>query len=124
LTDAANAVLDSFAEAKQAYDIFVEKKSEMEQYRGYDKYYHAKANCEATELGTIGELSAMICSVAKEIRDLLVKVYLEKKEFISIWQDCMRDLKADWYGIQQAKEQIDSEKNLEGVYDIFKKKID
>lgn len=34
----------------------------------------------------------------------------------------MRDLKADWYGIQQAKEQINSEKNLDGVYDIFKKK--
>lgn len=101
LTNAANAVLDVFAEAKQAYDIFAEKKSEMEQYRGYDKYYHAKANCEATELGIIGELTAYILSAAKEAKDILKKTIIQGQDVVNVWNDSLNDIGADVYGVDQ-----------------------
>jgi|GEM_PF-4066456 len=50
----SNGGCDACEEAMAAYDIFVSNKAEMEEFRGYDKYYHAKANCEATQLGKIG----------------------------------------------------------------------
>lgn len=41
-----------------------------------DKYYHAKANCEATQLGITGEKTAKILSDAKELFDSSVRAVL------------------------------------------------
>lgn len=124
LTNAANAVLDVFAEAKQAYDIFVEKKSEMEQYRGYDKYYHAKANCEATELGTLGELTAHILSVAKEAKDIFKKTIIQGQDVVDVWNDSLNDIGADVYGIGQGHRCRYCDFTEEDVKKIFKGRIE
>lgn len=124
LTNAANAVLDAFAEAKQAYDIFVEKKSEMEQYRGYDKYYHAKANCEATELGTIGELTAHILSAAKEAKDILKKTIIQGQDVVDVWNDSLNDIGADVYGIEQGHRCKYCDFTEQDVKDVFKGRVE
>ena len=124
LTNAANAVLDAFAEAKQAYDIFVEKKSEMEQYRGYDKYYHAKANCEATQLGTIGELTAYILSAAKEAKDIFKKTVVLGKDVVDVWNDSLNDLGADVYGIEQGHHCRYCDFTEQDVKDVFKGRVE
>lgn len=62
-------------------------------------------------------------SIGKEIDDIRKKVFINKENFFTVWQDCMRDLKADWYGIQQAKEQINCGEAVEGVCEyVFPKK--
>lgn len=124
LTNAANAVVDAFAEAKQAYDIFVEKKAEMEQYRGYDKYYHAKANCEATELGTIGELTAHILSAAKEAKDILKKTIIQGQDVVDVWNDSLNDIGADVYGIEQGHRCRYCDFTEQDVKKIFKGRIE
>lgn len=124
LTNAANAVVDAFAEAKQAYDIFVEKKSEMEQYRGYDKYYHAKANCEATELGTIGELTAHILSAAKEAKDIFKKTIVQGKDVVDVWNDSLNDIGADVYGIEQGHRCRYCDFTEQDVKDVFKGRVE
>lgn len=124
LTNAANAVVDAFAEAKQAYDIFVEKKAEMEQYRGYDKYYHAKANCEATELGTIGELTAHILSAAKEAKDILKKTIIQGQDVVDVWNDSLNDIGADVYGIEQGHRCRYCDFTEQDVKDVFKGRVE
>lgn len=124
LTNAANAVVEAFAEAKQAYDIFVEKKSEMEQYRGYDKYYHAKANCEATELGTIGELTAHILSAGKEAKDIFKKTIVQGKDVVDVWNDSLNDIGADVYGIEQGHRCRYCDFTEQDVKDVFKGRVE
>lgn len=124
LTNVANAVVDAFAEAKQAYDIFVEKKSEMEQYRGYDKYYHAKANCEATELGTIGELTAHILSAGKEAKDIFKKTIVQGKDVVDVWNDSLNDIGADVYGIEQGHRCRYCDFTEQDVKDVFKGRVE
>lgn len=124
LTNAANAVVDAFAEAKQAYDIFVEKKAEMEQYRGYDKYYHAKANCEATELGTIGELTAHILSAGKEAKDIFKKTIVQGKDVVDVWNDSLNDIGADVYGIEQGHRCRYCDFTEQDVKDVFKGRVE
>lgn len=124
LTNAANAVVDAFVEAKQAYDIFVEKKAEMEQYRGYDKYYHAKANCEATELGTIGELTAHILSAGKEAKDIFKKTIVQGKDVVDVWNDSLNDIGADVYGIEQGHRCRYCDFTEQDVKDVFKGRVE
>lgn len=40
--------------------------------------------------------------------------------FEEAWDDSMRDLRADWYGIQQAKREIECGEAVKDVGDIFK----
>lgn len=124
LTNAANAVLEEFAEAKHAYDIFVEKKAEMEQYKGYDKYYHAKANCQATELGTIGELTAHILSAAKEAKDILKKTIMQGQDVVDVWNDSLNDIGADVYGIEQGHRCRYCDFTEQEVEDVFKGRVE
>lgn len=96
-----------FQEAENALYIFKANKAEMETIKNsYDKYYHAKANCEATKLGEIGELAAYTLSIGKEVWDLYRKVYLTKElSFEDAVKDCTNDLIADEYGIRKGHEE-------------------
>ncbi len=111
-----------------SYQIFDEYKNQLQVLKDAglcnectDKFYHANANYDCTKRSEVGEITAEILSILKEIRDLFVKVVLEKQNFTKVWQDCMNDLKADWYGIEKAKAQINSAKDLKmsEIEDIF-----
>lgn len=66
-------------------------------------------------------LWAVIFSIAKELKDYYTKVIVNKEDAYKIFVDCMRDLKADWYGIQKAKETGCCSEKVKNVEDIFKK---
>ncbi|MCL6592212.1 MAG: hypothetical protein K6U80_19980 [Firmicutes bacterium] len=53
--------------------IFVKNYMKMREANtiGADKYFHCMANCEASRLGLIGELTAMLISEAREIFDYI-----------------------------------------------------
>ena len=77
----------------------------------YDKYYHAKANCEATQLGHNGEKAAEFLSNSKEQFDIYVKSFLQaiktkqsyKDEILKKVIDGEDDQKANYEGRQMGK---------------------
>lgn len=109
-------------ESRQVYQIFLEHKHEMEEARdGMDKYYHAKANCTSAELGYIQALWAGLYSILKELKDYVYKVFKYHMDYKEVAKDCWQDLKADWYGIQKAKEHGYCSDKVKDVYkDVFK----
>lgn len=111
-----------------SYQIFEDYKDQLQVLRDAglcdectDKFYHANANYDCTKRSEVGEITAKILSVLKEIWDLIDKISHKKMTAQKAWDDSMGDLKADWYGIQKAKEQMNSEKDLKmsEIRDIF-----
>ena len=123
LENIAEKIFSLTNESRQVYQIFLEQKHEMEEARdGMDKYYHAKANCTAAELGFMQELWAKVLSIAKEVKDYYYKVFKNHMDFKEVAKDCWQDLKADWYGIQKAKEHGYCSDKVKDVYkDVFNK---
>ena len=108
--------------ARETLEIFDKNKQEMESIKdSYDKYYHAKANCEAAELGKIQTLFAILLSIAKEIKDYAKKVFIEHQNAKKVYEDCLNDLIADLYGLQKAKEHGYCSYKVKDVEKIFKK---
>lgn len=115
-------IIKNIDEAREVYEIFVEHKQEMiDTADGFDKYYHAKANCESAELGIIQGLWAVIFSIGKEIKDFKYKVFEDHQDFKKVFIDCMQDLRADLHGLMKAKEHGYCSDKVKDVGDIFKK---
>lgn len=94
IIDSGQEFLYMITEFEASYDIFNDYKEQLQVLKDEgkceectDKFYHANANYDCTQRGFFGEVSAMICSILKEIRDLLVKVFGEKQKFIDVWND-------------------------------------
>lgn len=86
---------------------------------GLDKYHHANANCDSAAISKAHALWAIFFSIAKEIKDYYVKVHVEHRNAHTVFIDCMKDLKADLYGIMKAKEPGCCSDKVKDVYDIF-----
>lgn len=111
-----------------SYHIFEDYKDQLQALRDAglcdectDKFYHANANYDCTKRSKVGEITAKILSILKEVWDLIDKISHKKMTAQKAWDDSMGDLRADWYGIQKAKEQMNSEKDLKmsEIRDIF-----
>ena len=69
-----------------------------------DKYYHSKANCEATqEMGIIGEKSAEFLSNAKELYDQYTYVHTHKVTIEEAIADSERDQVANRLGRERGR---------------------
>ncbi len=123
LEDIMENITNLTNESRQVYQIFWENKREMEEARdGMDKYYHAKANCTAAELGFIHKFWTGLLSLGKEAYDYYKKVFKLHMDFKEVFNDCRQDLQADWYGIQKAKEHGYCSDKVKDVYkDVFHK---
>ena len=124
LEEKKKKISNATKESRQVYQIFLEHKHEMEEAKdGMDKYYHAKANCTAAELGFIQMLWAGVYSLLKEAKDLYYKVFKYHMDFKTVAIDCSQDLLADLYGIIKAKEHGYCSDKVKNVYeDVFHKK--
>lgn len=107
--------------AMNAYHDFQKNKAEMIAYKGYDKYHHAKANCEATKRGLTGEAMAYTLSYGKEVYDIIKKVIVDGMKFEKAWNDSMEDLQADMYGINAGHQDGACSVNVENVGNIINK---
>ena len=63
-----------------------------------DKYFHAKANCQASQRGLGGEVISHALSLSREIEEGIRKVILEGKDPIKQIKDAGEDMKANSYG--------------------------
>lgn len=114
-------ILDDIYIAMDAFHDFQRNKAEMIAWKGYDKYYHAKANCEAVKRGLSGELVAYIASIGKEIIDIIQKTAKKKLTFIEAVKDSLEDINADFYGIEQGHLEGSCTINVEGAGTIINK---
>lgn len=64
-----------------------------------DKFYHAKANCEAGQF--YDPINALILDFAKELNDLIQKNIFKRNglTFEQNMQDSANDIQADYYGL-------------------------
>ena len=115
------SVMQEIDIAMNAYHDFQKSKAEMIAYKGYDKYHHARANCEATQRGLTGEIMAYTLSYGKEVYDIIKKVIFEGMEFEKAWNDSMQDLEADKYGMQQGRRGENCSESVKNVGDIINK---
>ncbi|OGI00476.1 MAG: hypothetical protein A2Y25_12055 [Candidatus Melainabacteria bacterium GWF2_37_15] len=65
---------------------------------GTDKYYHAKANCEAAQKGILGSKIAEGLSNLKELADYYDNLYVEKKTLEETLKDSDEDQEANREG--------------------------
>lgn len=114
-------ILDEVNTALEAYHDFQRNKAEMISSRGYDKYYHAKANCEAAKRGLSGEAVAYLASIGKEIIDIYTKTKSKRLTFIEALKDSLEDLQADFYGIEQSRKEGFCGDNIKNIGDIMNK---
>lgn len=114
-------ILDEINIAEEAFHDFQRNKAEMIAWKGFDKYYHAKANCEASRRGLSGEAVAYLASIGKEIVDIYTKTKSKKLTFIEAIKDSMEDLQADFYGIEQSTNDGSCGVNVENVGNIINK---
>ena len=122
LEDTVYNLIKDIEEARVVYETFESNKHEMETTaNSFDKYYHAKANCESAELGTIEAMWAVVFSVFKEVKDYFKKVYSLHMDAQKVFFDCMNDLRADLYGLMKAKKHGYCSDKLKDIDKVFKK---
>ena len=68
-----------------------------------DKYFHSKANCQATQRGGAGEVLAKAISLLRELEEGTRKVLFEGADLIEQIEDANRDMEANKYGREQGK---------------------
>lgn len=119
LANLAYSIMNQIDIAMEAYHDFQKNKAEMIAYKGYDKYHHAKANCEATQRGLTGEAMAYTLSYGKEVYDIIKKVIFDGMEFEKAWTDSMQDIEADKFGIKKGRGGNPCSESVKNVGDIF-----
>lgn len=84
----------------QSLSIFITNYERMKEVNviNADKYYHAKANCEAAQLGLTGSMVAQSISELRELTDSFRNIYEKKYELEVSLQDILGDLKANIQG--------------------------
>ena len=97
-------VSDTFSEVYGAIGDFLRNYSDMKEANtiGADKYFHAKANCEASQRGKGGRIVAKIISVGRECVDTIKNLYrgMTLKESLD---DSRGDMDANNYGRTQGE---------------------
>lgn len=106
---------------RTAYELFRENKRLMIENRdgSRDKFYHAKSNCEASELGFWEGWWSLQFSILKEVMDFVKKVGFQKQNAMVIFKDCLEDINADIYGIEQAKKHGSCSEKVKDAPDIL-----
>lgn len=110
-------------ELKQIYKticIFIKNYSDLREANtiGADKYFHSKANCEASQLGDLGEITAKgICDL-REFFDSYKNVYIKGMTEAESIKDCEEDEKANKYGRNQGRNNQDE--NCDDLVKIYR----
>lgn len=103
LTDFKSDAKDLYSELKQTLktlEIFWDNYQDMKEANtiGADKYFHSKANAEASSLGETAETVAKFISDTREVIDVYKNILVKKMSFEKAMEDGQSDLKANQYG--------------------------
>ncbi len=75
---------------------------------GSDKYFHTKANCEATQRGAIGEITAEAVSLLREVEEGARKVIFDGVDLIEQIKDAQEDMEANKDGREKGRQNPDA----------------
>lgn len=91
---------DPLITISQSLSIFITNYERMTKVNviNADKYYHAKANCEAAQLGLTGSMVAQSISELRELTDSFRNIYEKKYSLEASLQDILEDLRANIQG--------------------------
>jgi len=79
--------------------------AEIGHYVNYSaEYYHTKANCEAAQLGDVGEKVAIILGYARECGDIVKEVLSKHQTLEQAFQHSVHDLEVNEYGRKLGRE--------------------
>ena len=104
--DVCQRILDKAEKWDNALGDFARNYSDMVQSntKYSDKYFHAKANCEAAQRGLTGETVSKAMSILREIEEGSRKVIFESEDLSKQVEDAKEDFKANDYGRQQGRD--------------------
>lgn len=74
-----------------------------------DKYFHAKANCQAAQRGLTGTYVSQAQSVLRELEEGTRKVIFEGKNIVEQYEDAIQDIRANNEGRNLGKNNLDAE---------------
>ena len=72
-----------------------------------DKYYHAKANCEAAQLGKVGEATAEILGYIRELFDFPKEILFKGQSVKDSFEHSIYDLRINKEGRELGKQNPD-----------------
>lgn len=109
--DIAQAVLDEAATWDNALGDFARNYNDMIEAntKNADKYFHAKANCEASQRGFTGEVTAQALSAFRELEEGTRKVIFEGVDLVKQIEDARKDMEANRYGRKQGCQNPDGD---------------
>lgn len=84
----------------QTVSIFLVNYHQMREANtiGADKYFHARANCEAAQKGIVGEMIAKAIGDLREFLDSFKNIYIKKYTLEESLKDIQEDLEANQEG--------------------------
>lgn len=85
---------------------------------GADKYFHSKANCDASKRGKIGEIVAKGISDLREFTDLFKNVLVKGMSIAESLEDSAGDQEANEYGREQGRKHPDIDSDV--LVDIYR----
>ena len=97
--------IDELKQIYNAVNVFIRNYNDMKEANtiGADKYFHSKANCEASQLGDFGEITAKGISDLREFTDSFKNVYIKGMTKIESAKDSADDEEANKYGRSQGR---------------------
>ena len=101
----AEKYADTIKQIPNAIGDFVQNYNDMKEANtiGADKYFHAKANTEASQRGFLGELTASVISNLREITDTFKNTLFKGMTLKDSIKDSKEDLRANQYGRMQGR---------------------
>ncbi len=99
----AASILEEIRTWDNACGDFARTYNEMlnAEFKYSDKYFHAKANCQASQRGIMGNIVAEALSLFREIEEGTRKVLFEGADLVEQIEDAQRDLEANKFGRMQ-----------------------
>ncbi|MCP4354723.1 MAG: hypothetical protein GY793_03635 [Proteobacteria bacterium] len=106
-----NNFLDGVYQVQKSIEVFSKNRDDMKEigWIGGDKYFHAKANAEATQLGNVGYKMASFLSDLREFAQVYTDTIWKGYTLQDIKKDMDEDQAANSYGRLQGKENPDAD---------------
>ena len=108
LTSILIQVIESIEIFKSNYDKLISLKEELGYYLDYSaEYYHTKANCEAAQLGDVGEKMATLLGYLREILDFHKEILFKGYSIEQAFENSVHDLEVNEAGRKLGRENRD-----------------
>ena len=110
LTDILYQIIKSIEIFAENYGELVQLKEDVGHYVDWSaEYYHAKANCEATQLGNVGEQTASILGLLREFFDFPKELLFKGQSIEQALNNSLHDLEVNEEGRKYGKENLNKD---------------